>query len=83
MILEDVSEKDRALLEWKCEVKTSELDLNKEICYHHKKMYLTQYVALQRYCCDPYNTHGDHFVTSKWKIIFALFFLNLNIRDTF
>ena len=41
VLLQDVSEKDRALLEWKCEVKISESDLNKEICYHHKKMYLT------------------------------------------
>ena len=41
ILLQDVSEKDRALLEWRCEVKISESDLNKEICYHHEKMYLT------------------------------------------
>ena len=26
--------KDTALLKWRCEVKISESDLNKEICYH-------------------------------------------------
>ena len=34
VLLQDVSEKARALLEWRCEVKISESDLNKEICYH-------------------------------------------------
>ena len=32
-----------------------------------KKVYLLQYKSLPKYCCDSYNTHGDHFVTSKWK----------------
>ena len=41
ILLQDVSEKDRTLLEWRCEVKITESDLNKEICYHHEKMYLT------------------------------------------
>ena len=59
-----MTEKDRALLEWRCEVKIFESDLNKEICYHDK-MYLSQYESLQKYCCDPYNTHGDPFETSR------------------
>ena len=71
ILLKDVTEKNRtALLEWRCEVKISESGLNKEICYHHEKMYLSRYESLQKYYCDPYNTHGDHFVTIKWKIIF-------------
>ena len=74
ILLQDVSEKDRALLEWRYEVKISESDLNKDICYHHEKMYLTRYVGLQKYCCDPYNTHGDHFITSKWKKYLLDFF---------
>ena len=74
ILLQDVSEKDRALLEWRCEVKISESDLNKEICYHHEKMYLTWHVGLQKYCCDPYNTHGDHFITSG-KNICLIFFI--------
>ena len=81
ILLQDVSEKDRALLEWRYEVKISESDLNKDICYHHEKMYLTRYVGLQKYCCDRYNTHGDHFITSGKNI--CLIFLNLNIRDAF
>ena len=36
-----VFHKKLALIEWRCEVKISESDLNKEICYHHEKMYLT------------------------------------------
>ena len=74
VLLQDVSEKARALLEWRCEVKISESDLNKEICYHCKKKYLTQYKDLQKYCCDPYNTHGDHFITSG-KNICLIFFI--------
>ena len=31
ILLKDVTEKDRALLDWRCEVKISESDLNKEI----------------------------------------------------
>ena len=81
ILLQDVPEKDRALLERRCQVKISESDLNKEICYHHKKMYLTRYVGLQKYCCDHYNTHGDHFVSGKK--MFAWFFFNLNIVDAF
>ena len=67
VLLQDVSE-------WRCEVKISESDLNKEICYHYKKKYLTQYTDLQKYCCDPYNTHGDHFITSG-KNICLIFFI--------
>ena len=74
-----VFHKKLALIEWRCEVKISESDLNKEICYHHEKMYLTRYLGLQKYCCDPYNTHGDHFITSKWKK-YLLYFFNLNLR---
>ena len=65
ILLKDVTERGRALLEWRCEVKISELDLNKESYYHYDKMYLSRYESLQKYCFDLYNTHGDHFVTSK------------------
>ena len=47
ILLKDVTEKDIALLGWRCEVKISESDLNKEICFHHEKMYLSQYESLQ------------------------------------
>ena len=78
VLLQDVSEKARALLEWRCEVKISESDLNKEICYHHEKMYLTQYVGLQKYYC----VHGNHFITSK-RQKYLLDFFYLNIGDFF
>ena len=71
IFLKDVTEKDRALLEWRCKVEISESDLNKH-CYHHGKMYLSWYESLQKYCCDSYNIHGDHVVTGKWKIIFVV-----------
>ena len=81
ILLQDVSEKDRTLLEWRCEVKITESDLNKEICYHREKMYLTRYVILHKYCCDLCNTHGDHFITNGKNI--CLIFFYLNIRDAF
>ena len=37
ILLQDVSEKDRALLEWRCEVKISESDLNKEFAIITRK----------------------------------------------
>ena len=74
VLLQDVSEKARALLKWRCEVKISESDLNKEICYHHEKMYLTRCLILHKYCCDLYNTHGDHFITNG-KNICLIFFI--------
>ena len=69
-------------------LETTGLDLNKESCYHHHKMYLTQYVGLQKYCCDPYNAYvglqkyccdpcnrnGDNFITSG-KNICLIFFI--------
>ena len=73
VLLQDVSEKARALLEWRCEVKISESDLNKEICYHHEKMYLTWHVGLQYTWWPLYN---------KWKK-YLLDFFYWNIRDAF
>ena len=37
VLLQDVSEKARALLEWRCEVKISESDLNKEFAIIARK----------------------------------------------
>ena len=65
ILLKDVTEKDTALLERRCEVTISGSDLNKEICYHQEKMHLSPYESLQKHCCDPYNTHGVHFVTTE------------------
>ena len=72
IILKDVTENDRTLLEWRYEVKISEYDLSKDICYHHERMYLSRYESVLKYYCGFYDTHGDHFETSQWKIIFLV-----------
>ena len=69
ILLKDVTGKDTTLLEWRCDVKISGSDLNKEICYHQEKTHLSQYESLQKYCYNRYNTHGVQFVTSKQKIL--------------
>ena len=30
---------------------------NKEICFHHEKVYISKYEALQKYCFDPFKSH--------------------------
>ena len=29
-----------------------------DICIHHEKKYIGRYQATQRYCVNPFNTHG-------------------------
>ena len=63
LTVSDLSEKDKKLLQWRAELGLS-VNVSDDICFHHEKMYISRYESLQRYCCDPFQSHKKH-VSSK------------------
>ena len=50
----EFDEVDKNLIFWRSNVTLNETD---NIYYHHKKMYLTRYESLQKYCCESFARH--------------------------
>jgi hypothetical protein len=65
--ISELKQKDRELLQWRCEISLDDQD---QVCFHHEKLYLSRYENLQKYCCDPFSLHKKH-ITSKLNILFS------------
>ena len=68
--LNNLSENDKKLLEWRCGKNFTNEDDN--ICYHHEKLYISSYVRLQKYCCDPLKVHKKKLASKYYNLIIKI-----------
>ena len=59
----EFDEEDKHLISWRSNVTLNETD---NICYHHKRIFLTRYESLQKYCYKPFTPHIPK-VSSKYE----------------
>lgn len=67
-----LSEENRVLLKFRSGIEMNEEDC---VCLHHEKCYLSHYIKLQKYCCDPFGTHAKKKITSKFSSFIVVFFI--------
>ena len=70
-----LSQEDRDLLTLQ---KKCTFDASSDICIHHEKKYIGRYQATQRYCVNPFNTHGIQ-ISKDLRNVDEEFALFLNI----